>query len=97
MAIADYIHRLEFPDSRSVIVIEDLNIGGTSVKNDIENVVREIGVVENIDLADYMVVYKDSDGTWDGYEYSSESFVSLGGESWEDACDKYIQKQLLQA
>ncbi len=94
MARADYIHKIIQCAGRNVIVIEDLDLGSTSVTNDIENVVNEIAKMEKIDPADHMIVYKDSDGTWDGWNHPNGQFIPLGEDSYQDAVHKYILKQL---
>lgn len=91
---SDFTHSLETYSGREVIVIEDLNLGSMSVTNDIENVVEYISKLEHINPANYMIVYKDSSGIWDGWDYKTQLFISLGEDNWKDAVSKYIQLQL---
>lgn len=58
---ADYTYTVE----GSVIAIVDLDQGGKSVTNDIENVLDDIRAQIG-DLAGYGVIYRDSMGRWDG-------------------------------
>lgn len=94
MARADYIHEIITCAGRNIIKIEDLNLGNKSITNDIENVVAEIARLEKIDPAQYMIVYKDSEGTWDGWDHQQQQFIPLSEEDYRDAVDKYILKQL---
>lgn len=97
MSRSNYRHQILQCAGRNVIAIENLNIGGMSVTNNIENVVDEIAAAEKIDPQQHMIVYKDSDGVWDGWDYSNGSFISLQEDDYKDAVDKYILKQLQQA
>lgn len=97
MARADYTYSIESYQGRNIIQIEDLNLGNMSVTNDIENVLSEIGRVEKIDPSSYMVVYKDSTGDWDGFDFKSGNFIALTEESWQDAVTKYVQIQIQNA
>jgi hypothetical protein len=94
MARADYTYKTTTCSGRNVIAIEDLDLGNTSVTNDIETVIKEIAAVEKIDPKKWTIVYADSDGTWDGYDYSSKEFILLNEGDYRDAVDKYLMKQL---
>lgn len=94
MARADYMYKTTTCSGRNVLVIEDLDLGNTSVTNDIETVISEIAAVEKINPANWMIVYADSDGRWDGYDYRSKQFISLNENDYRDGVDKYILKQL---
>lgn len=91
---ADYTYEIQEHSGRNVIVIEDLDLGNKSVTNDIENVLRDVQDFEKIDAKQYMVVYLDSMGHWDGYDYKSKSFIALTEDSWEHAVSKFVQLQL---
>lgn len=93
MTRADYTHSIETHQGRSVIIIEDLNLGNKSVTNDIENVVKDIAVMEKIDPLQHIIVYKDSMGTWDGFDPLRECIVHLGEDKWRHAAGKYIRMQ----
>lgn len=58
---ADYTYTIE----GSVIAIVDLDQGSKSVTNDMEDVLNDIRV-EIGDLSGYSVIYRDSEGQWDG-------------------------------
>jgi len=91
---ADYIYSLEkYRRKVDCIVIEDLNLGSVSVTNDIENVIKEICDTEKIEKEQFMIVYKDSTGQWDGYDASTNEFVGLAEESWYDAIALWIARK----
>lgn len=91
MARADYTYNLAEKAGRNVIVIEDLALGSKSVTNDIENILHDIALIEKIDPSGYLVVYKDSNGIWDGYEQPVESYILLDEDNWQDAVYKFLQ------
>jgi hypothetical protein len=49
-----------------LLLIVDMNTGERSVTNDIENVVNEIYQKLGDKIKEYKIIYKDSDGIWDG-------------------------------
>lgn len=75
-----------------IISITDLNLGNMSVTNNIENVVKAIGKREAIDMTQYMIVYCDSEGRWDGWDARTNQFVAFGAKSYDDAVNKYRLK-----
>lgn len=91
MSQSDYIHKIEHLLNRDVIVIEDLDLGRMSVTNNIELVIAEIEIMEHVDATRHLVVYKDSDGLYDGSDYLQERFVSLQEDNWKAAIAKYIK------
>ena len=60
--------------------------------NDIENVVKYIGKTENIDVNKYLIIYQDTEGTWDAWDPITETFVLLSEENHKVAMGKYIAK-----
>jgi hypothetical protein len=60
-----------------VILIWDQNLGNLSVTNDIENVVGDIARREGIEPTRYLIVYKDSEGRWDGWDASRGDFFVI--------------------
>ena len=91
---SDFKHSIEEHGGRNVIVIEDLDLGNMSVTNNIDNVLEIISKLEHITPVQYMVVYKDSNGVWDGYDVKTGEFVSLNEDHWRDAVSHYIHLQL---
>lgn len=94
MSKADYTHKLKSVSGRNILVIEDLNLGNKSVTNSIEEVIRDIEVMEHISARDYMIVYRDSEGNWNGWDVIKEEFIHLQEDSWYNAVQKYIQHQI---
>lgn len=90
----NYTYKLEQFAGRNCILIEDLNSGGKSITNDIENIVAEISGIEHIDPAHFMIVYKDSCGYWDGWDHINNDFVSLFCDNAHEAIRTYIGIQL---
>lgn len=93
MSQADYSYEIVDYHGRNVIVITDKD-GRLSVTNDIENVVTEIEDAEGIKARDFMIVYSDTEETWDGWDASTCHFVYLFELNWMDAVDEYIKQQL---
>lgn len=63
----------------NIISIVDLNLGNRSVTNDIENVLRKIEHFHQASIVGFRIMYRDSEGIWDGIEWSGEhaSFFAL--------------------
>ena len=94
MARADYDYQLtKYNNKIDVLAIEDLNLGNVSVTNDIENVVEDICRLETINKEQFMIVYKDSNGQWDGWDSSTNQFISLGMDNWYDAIELWISRK----
>lgn len=91
MAKASYSYVIDRISGRKVILINDRN-GRMTVTNDIENIVDEIVIKENLDIKEYLVVYKDSTGVWDGYDPFTDSFVVVRGNSAIEAVNLYIDQ-----
>lgn len=75
MTKSDYDYTIHTEEKTLSIV--DLDRGNMSVTNDIENVVTEIAEFEQIDPAEYKIVYRDSQGCWDGWNHKKKSFIHL--------------------
>ena len=56
----------EWEIREGILCIEDQNLGGVSVTNDIENILTEIYLYSDNSIRDMKVIYRDSDGIWDG-------------------------------
>lgn len=94
MRRADYIHSLDkYKNKVDVIVIEDLNLGSVSVTNDIENVIEDICRLEKVDKEQFMIVYKDSEGSWDGFDTAANQFVGLGMDKWYEAIELWLSRK----
>ena len=97
MAKADYSHKLHCNEDVEVygISIIDLNLGGMSVTNNIEEVVEEICEEAYIDPNSLIIVYRDSDGRWDGWNNSTKDYIFLNGKDAEDSIRMMQQKHLV--
>ena len=92
MANSLYIHRIEVIAGHRFIVIEDLNVGFMSVTNDIENVVEEISQKERINPCEHFIIYKDSEGVWDGFDFATQQFVPIQNTDFKTAVSSLIKK-----
>lgn len=88
MTRADYDWKIQDYGNKKLILIEDLNLGNMSVTNDIENVVDDICKTNQIVCEDYLIIYKDSEGIWDGWDCKKRNFIHLGGETWQQAFER---------
>ena len=72
---ADFTYSL----SGNVISIVDLNLGNRSLTNDIESVLRKIEHYHQGSIVGFNIMYRDSEGVWDGIHWDGEhaSFFSL--------------------
>jgi hypothetical protein len=63
----------------NIISIVDLNLGNRSVTNDIENVLRKIEHYHQGSITGSKIMYRDSEGIWDGVAWDGEhaSFFAL--------------------
>lgn len=93
MSKAAYTHEVIDVRGTKCIVIEDLNDGRMSVTNDIENVVAEICQLEKIEEPKTcIIVYKDTEGNWDGWDSANNHFVALGKTNSMHAINSYMKK-----
>lgn len=76
---------------KGVISIVDQD-SGKSVTNDIENVLKDIEREHGSSIAGRMIMYKDSQGIWDGVSWDGTraSFFSIGEKTELKAQDKLI-------
>lgn len=82
---ASYTHKIK----DGVVLIVDLNIG-TSVTNDMENVLAEIEEKEGKHLKGCKIAYQDTEGIWDGVTYNKDGsidFYSIDVMSENEAFD----------
>ena len=72
------------------IFITDLNQGGKSVTNDIENVLDDITKEMNTTMDNYIIFYQDTDYNVDGVKTKNgkfDSFILIGATNfWEAKC-----------
>ena len=65
---------------------------GMSVTNNIENIVDYICKLENINPVEHYIIYKDSTGIWDGFEFATIDFIPLQETHWLKAATKMIER-----
>jgi hypothetical protein len=76
-------------------IISIVDLGGVfmSVTNNAEGVIEEIEKKEGIDAREYNIIYRDSDGIWDGMKYHGKDqpvdFIFIGEETEENAIKHY--------
>jgi hypothetical protein len=92
IATADYSFSIGHYGEISCIIIEDKDLGGKTVTNDIENVVHDISIDEILNPEEYTIVYKDSMGYWDGYDAKNSVIVPLREKEWIKAVEKYLKR-----
>lgn len=95
-ARAKYRHRKEQIGKRKLILIRQAGVGIT-LTNDIENVVADIMELEGLDdddITQYLVLYEDTEGRWDGWDQGAQQFILLGSYSWKAAEMIYAAKEL---
>lgn len=88
MTKATYNYTVVDKSFGKVLLIRDTN-GPMSITNDIENVIEEICSRHNINPVDHHIIYRDSQGTWDAFTFSTKQFVLLQTSDLEKALAKY--------
>jgi len=90
MARANYQYEIRIDDTtkQKAIIIVDQNTVGMSVTNDIEDVIEEICLQNNLNSPLVNVVYRDSEGIWDGYNTKQKDFIHLGAATSQEAIIK---------
>jgi prophage maintenance system killer protein len=88
---SDYIATFRYVDGRQFLMIEDLNKGRMSVTNNIENIVDYVCMNKLQNPCEVYIVYKDSEGMWDGYEFASLHFIPLQKRHWLSAAKQMLQ------
>jgi hypothetical protein len=80
--------------SGNVISIIDLNLGNRSVTNDVENVLRKIEHFHQTPIFGFKIMYRDSDGIWDGIEWDGDhpSFFALRETDESEARRKLLNR-----
>ena len=76
----------------NVLWIKDNNLGNMSVTNDMENVLEHLDKQLDYALSNnrYLIVYCDSEGTWDGIYYHEKmaDFIIMNETSLESAINR---------
>lgn len=88
---SDYSYKKIIRDGYTVVIIIDLNLGGLSVTNDIENVVEYICKKDKLKKEDCAFIYRDSLGTWDGWNPKTGWFIALSTRKEKEAINKIVK------
>jgi hypothetical protein len=88
---ADFSYTKHRKDGYTIIAIIDKDLGGTSVTNDIENVVVAICRKEKIKVEDTSFIYLDSVKTWDGWNPKTGWFIALSTKDKKEAINKIVK------
>lgn len=91
---SDYSYTKVKKDGILVIAIIDLDLGGMSVTNDIENVADAICHKEKISRESTAFIYRDSMKTWDGWNPKTGWFVALSTNNKQEAINKIVKHKL---
>lgn len=73
-ARADFEYHLTRFEGKPTLLIRDLNLGGCSITNNIENVVGEIAEAAKISPEMHIILYRDSLGQWTWWNYLTNVF-----------------------
>lgn len=87
---SDFTYNLRTVKGHPFIMIEDKNLGNKSVTNEIELIIEEICILHKLNPVEHNIIYKDSDGYWDGYEFSTNNFLNLHQTNWLQAAIKLL-------
>lgn len=80
-----------FKINDGIVSIVDLD-EGMSVTNDIENVVKFICTTKGLNPQEYLWIYQDSDGLWDGWNPITNTFIYLQTHLESEAKNLILQK-----
>ena len=92
MAKSNYTYDFKTYKGRNFLVIEDLNTGGMSVTNNIEQVVEDCFEAHDLQPHQAFIIYKDSNGMWDGWSHEKQDYIHLDQRSEEAAKELIILK-----
>lgn len=97
MKRAKFIYQLVEYKDRQCIIIEDKKDffeACNSVTEDIVYVIEQIELREHIRAEDYLIVYRDTALTYDGWNARTQQFIILKKLDWPSAIQKFIYLQL---
>ena len=93
----DFISIIDLDEGRSVTNHIDEIVQNISEIEGIELAVSEgISVSTRIDLSNHLVIYRDTEGRWDGYDYKTKQFYSLNAMDEDLAIRKAIEHEIIQ-
>jgi hypothetical protein len=84
--------QFNFDIDGDILAIEDLG-GMKSVTNDIENILSDIAKYSLVNLSEYRIIYKDSQGVWDGITLKNGrvSFFPINETDYKKAKEKLLK------
>jgi hypothetical protein len=89
---SDYTYQFRKVKGVYFVMLEDQDLGGATLTNNIHNVIIEIAKKETIDPREYTYIYKDSLGVWDGYNFSLKQFFPVREKHWLKAAVKTVKQ-----
>ena len=92
---SDYTFHINSKHGKQVLVIEDLDRGDMSVTNNIEAVLTEIADEIGTSIYQMPIVYRDSDGRYDGINVQNprgNPFYGIGAGEEKDAVKAAIER-----
>ncbi len=90
---AHFTHKVKKVYDTNILSIVDLDRGRT-VTNNIEKVLERIVYMEQIMLNKFLIIYRDTEGYWDGYDSETKKFIALRTEDEDLAIRKIIEKSI---
>lgn len=87
---SEFTYLIRRVKGRDFIMIEDKD-KGASVTNNIDWVVKQIAGLEGINPVEYTIIYKSTEGIWDGYIFSVKQFFPIRETHWLKAALKTIK------
>lgn len=92
--LANYSITTKRLQRRLFLLIEDHNTGGLSVTNCIEDIVaswrKDISFQPENTEKSILIIYKDSEGYWDGFDEKAGTLVALNERSFTRAASAYL-------
>lgn len=82
-------------DALTIKLVDSNEPGSASLTNSIRQAIGYIRYNQHIEPTDYLIVYRDSTGQWDGWDPRTNQFVGLGVMlSGDDALEYYQQLEM---
>ena len=96
MKRAKFSYIITTQGSRACLVITDNRKPSDncmSVTQDIDRVVEQIEIHHQLHAENFVVVYCDTEGVWDGWNARTQKFVLLNCQDWPAAVSKYVAQE----
>lgn len=88
---SDYTYQFRKVKGVYFVMLEDLDKGNATLTNNIHNVIIEIAKKETVDPREYCWIYQDTEGFWDGYNFSMKMFFPIREKHWLKAAIKTVK------